>query len=93
MQIFDFIEPKKIKDILEQIDSSLSEVGQVKLLEKLIYRYDRSAHKRMKEIEDNYKVLDEQLERHEERINKLAEKSKWLKEEIERLEEEKLNAK
>ena len=50
MQIIDFIEPKKIKDILEQINSSLSEVGQVKLLEKLIYRYDRAAHKRMKEI-------------------------------------------
>ena len=87
MEIIDFIEPKKVKDILEQIDGSLSEVGQAKLFEKLVYRYDKASHKRMKEIEDNFKIQDEQLERYAKKIKKLAEKSKWLMEEIKRLEE------
>ena len=33
--IIDFTEPKKVKDILEQIDGSLSEEGQAMLFAKL----------------------------------------------------------
>ena len=84
--IIDFIEPKKVKDILEQIDGSLTDVGLAKLIEKLIYRYDQGASKRMAEIEKNFA---ESLEQNQ----KLVEQAKWLKEEIKRLEEAKLNAK
>ena len=91
--IIDFIEPKKVKDILEQVDSSLTDVGLAKLIEKLIYRYDKSCSKKMAEIENNF---DKWIEQN----NRLIEQAKWLKgeikqlkEEIKRLEEAKLNAK
>ena len=83
--IIDFIEPKKVREILEQIDDSLTDVGLAKLIEKLIYRYDQAASKRMAEIEKNF---EESLEQNK----KLVEQAKWLKEEIKRLEEAKLNA-
>ena len=54
MKIIDFIEPKKVKDIIEEIDSTLSDVGLAKLIEKLIYRYDKVASKKMTEIENNF---------------------------------------
>ena len=50
MKIIDFIEPKKVKDIIEEIDSTLSDVGLAKLIEKLIYRYDKVASKKMTEM-------------------------------------------
>ena len=86
MKIIDFIEPKKVKDIIEEIDSTLSDVGLAKLIEKLIYRYDKVASKKMTEIENNFAY---QLEQNQ----KLIEQAKWLKEEVRRLEEERLNAK
>ena len=58
MKIIDFIEPKKVKDIIEEIDSTLSDVGLAKLIEKLIYRYDKVASKKMTEIENNQIVSD-----------------------------------
>ena len=88
MKIIDFIEPKKVKDIIEEIDSTLSDVGLAKLIEKLIYRYDKVASKKMtsQEIENNFAY---QLEQNQ----KLIDQAKWLKEEVRRLEEERLNAK
>ena len=75
-----------VKDIIEEIDSTLSDVGLAKLIEKLIYRYDKVASKKMTEIENNFAY---QLEQNQ----KLIDQAKWLKEEVRRLEEERLNAK
>ena len=55
-------------------------------IEKLIYRYDKVASKKMTEIENNFAY---QLEQNQ----KLIDQAKWLKEEVRRLEEERLNAK
>ena len=55
-------------------------------IEKLIYRYDKVASKKMTEIENNFAKQIEQNQ-------KLIDQAKWLKEEVRRLEEERLNAK
>ncbi len=90
--IVDFLEPKKIKDILQQIDDSLDLVGQAKLIEKLVYRYDKAGRERMREIQNNFELLEEENKR-------LEEKAKWVNEfldhEIEQLrqiKEDRLNA-
>ena len=84
--IIDFTEPKKVKDILEQIDGSLSEEGQAMLFAKLVLRYDQTSHERMKKIEDNF--IDQ-----EEKLNKLIERTKWISGLLDHLEKERLNAK
>ena len=58
MKIIDFIEPKKVKDIIEEIDSTLSDVGLAKLIEKLIYRYDKVASKKMTEMMGGKMVVE-----------------------------------
>ena len=84
--IIDFTEPKKVKDILEQIDGSLSEEGQAMLFAKLVLRYDKTSHERMEKIEQNF------IEQ-EEKLNKLIQRTKYITEVIDHLEKEKLNAK
>ena len=84
--IIDFTEPKKVKDILEQIDGSLSEEGQAMLFAKLVLRYDQTSHERMKKIEDNFIYQEEKL-------NKLIQRTKHITEVIDHLEKERLNAK
>ena len=84
--IIDFTEPKKVKDILEQIDGSLSEEGQAMLFAKLVLRYDQKSHERMEKIEQNF--IDQ-----EEKLNKLILRTKWITKVLDHLEKEKLNAK
>ncbi len=93
--IVDFLEPKKIKDILQQIDDSLDLGGQAKLIEKLVYRYDKAGRERMREIQNNFELLEEENKRLEEKAKRVNEELEVLDNQMERIrqiKEDELNA-
>ena len=90
--IVDFLEPKKIKDILQQIDDSLDLVGQAKLIEKLVYRYDKAGRERMREIQNNFELLEKENKRLEEKAKQVNEVLDNQMERLRQIKEDELNA-
>ena len=90
--IADFLEPKKIKDILQQIDDSLDLVGQAKLIEKLVYRYDKAGRERMREIQNNFELLEKENKRLEEKAKQVNEVLDNQMERLRQIKEDELNA-
>ena len=90
--IVDFLEPKKIKDILQQIDDSLDLVGQAKLIEKLVYRYDKAGIERLREIQNNFELLEKENKRLEEKAKRVNEVLEHEMEQLRQIKEDRLNA-
>ena len=90
--IVDFLEPKKIKDILQQIDDPLDLVGQAKLIEKLVYRYDKAGRERLREIQNNFELLEKENKRLEEKAKRVNEVLEHEMEQLRQIKEDRLNA-